>query len=155
MYMYSQMILIKKWWYLGVPLWCSRLRIQHCHCSSSGHCYGTGSSPGLGNFTYQKEKKKRWCLKQSWQTIFYKMSDSKYLGLGGHVVSFTSTQLWHFSEKVNSITIKSSQTNRRGCTSVKLGQKEAAGQICPIGHSLPNLSLNIFLVLFGSVLITY
>ena len=23
----------------GVPLWCSRLRIRHCHCSSSGHCH--------------------------------------------------------------------------------------------------------------------
>ena len=30
----------------GVPLWCSGLRIQHCHCSDSGNCWGTGSTPG-------------------------------------------------------------------------------------------------------------
>ena len=26
----------------GVLLWCSGLRIQSCHCSSSGYCQGTG-----------------------------------------------------------------------------------------------------------------
>ena len=35
----------------GVPWWYRRLRIQHCHCSGSGHCccYG-GSDPWPGNF---------------------------------------------------------------------------------------------------------
>ena len=28
-------------------MWCSRLRIWHCHCSGSGHCYGMGWIPGL------------------------------------------------------------------------------------------------------------
>ena len=32
----------------GVPVWLSRLGIQHCHCHGSGHCYGAGSIPGLG-----------------------------------------------------------------------------------------------------------
>ena len=32
-------------------LWLSRLRIQFCHCSGSGGCCGTGSSPGPGTFT--------------------------------------------------------------------------------------------------------
>ena len=35
----------------GVPLWCSGLRIWSCHCSSSGHCCGTGSILGPGTFT--------------------------------------------------------------------------------------------------------
>ena len=43
----------------GVPLWCSGLRIQHCHCSGGGCCCGTGSIPGLGNFYMpQKQPKK-------------------------------------------------------------------------------------------------
>ena len=28
----------------GVALWHSKLRIQHCHCNSSGHYYGTVES---------------------------------------------------------------------------------------------------------------
>ena len=28
---------------LGVPLWCSGLRSQHCHCSGLGHCCGSSS----------------------------------------------------------------------------------------------------------------
>ena len=32
----------------GVPLWCSRLRIQHFQCSSLGPCFGTGLIPGHG-----------------------------------------------------------------------------------------------------------
>ena len=35
----------------GVPLWCSGLRIQHCHCSGSGHCCDLGLIPGLGTST--------------------------------------------------------------------------------------------------------
>ena len=35
---------------LGVPWWLSRLRVQHSHCSSSGHGCGAGSIPGPGNF---------------------------------------------------------------------------------------------------------
>ena len=46
-----------------VLLWWSRLRIQHCHCSSLGHCRGLGSIPGPGTFKChrhsQKKKKKR------------------------------------------------------------------------------------------------
>ena len=30
--------------HLGVPLWCSRLKIQCCPCSGLGRCYGTGST---------------------------------------------------------------------------------------------------------------
>ena len=36
--------------YQGVPLWCSWLRIQCCHCSGSGHCCGTGVILGPGTF---------------------------------------------------------------------------------------------------------
>ena len=32
----------------GVPLWCSGLRIQHCHCSGSSCWCGLGWIPGLG-----------------------------------------------------------------------------------------------------------
>ena len=32
----------------GVLWWHSRLRIQHCHSSSSGHCCGAGMIPGPG-----------------------------------------------------------------------------------------------------------
>ena len=46
----------------GAPRWLSRLRIQHCHCSGSGHCCGVGSIPGLGTFRCcghdQKKEKK-------------------------------------------------------------------------------------------------
>ena len=61
----------------GVLLWHSRLRIQHCHCSSLGCCCVTGSIPGLGTsichgHDRKKGRKKRkesicqkkWCL--SW-----------------------------------------------------------------------------------------
>lgn len=33
---------------LGVPLWLSRLKIQRCHRSRSGCCYGVRSIPGPG-----------------------------------------------------------------------------------------------------------
>ena len=29
-------------------MWHSRLRVWHCHCSSSGHCCDVGLIPGLG-----------------------------------------------------------------------------------------------------------
>ena len=45
-----------------VPWWLSRLRSQHSHCSSSGHCFGAGLIPGPGTSTCcrhgQKKKKK-------------------------------------------------------------------------------------------------
>ena len=40
---------------LGVPLWGSRLRIPHCHCSSCG----AGSIPGLGTSTCHGHSKKK------------------------------------------------------------------------------------------------
>lgn len=44
---------------LGVPLCHSSLRIWHDHCSSLGHCCGTGCIPGLGSFTcYGRGSKK-------------------------------------------------------------------------------------------------
>ena len=36
--------------YWGVPWWCSRLRIQRCHCCGSGHCCGSDSIPGPETF---------------------------------------------------------------------------------------------------------
>ena len=33
---------------LGIPMWNSRLRIRHCHCSSLGRCCGVSWIPGLG-----------------------------------------------------------------------------------------------------------
>ena len=36
---------------LGVPLWRSGLRIQHCCCSGLGQCYGADWIPGLGTST--------------------------------------------------------------------------------------------------------
>ena len=55
---------------LGVPLWCSRLRIWHCHRS------GLGSVPGPGTSTccrcgQEKEKKK--CYQHSSQTPIFKI----------------------------------------------------------------------------------
>ena len=38
----------------SVPLWRSKLRIWHCHCSGSGQCCGVGSIPGLGTSTYSR-----------------------------------------------------------------------------------------------------
>ena len=46
----------------GVPLWCSGLRIQHCHSSSWGHSSGSRFSPWPGNFhmlQVQPKKKKK------------------------------------------------------------------------------------------------
>ena len=34
--------------FLGVVLWHSRLKIQHCYSSGLGHCYGAGLIPGPG-----------------------------------------------------------------------------------------------------------
>ena len=49
--------------FLRLLLWCSRLRIWHCHCSSLDHCRDSGLIPGIGLFTChrhgQKKKKKK------------------------------------------------------------------------------------------------
>ena len=44
---------------LGIPLWHSELRIQHCYCSSSGHCCGMGWIPGQGTPTCPETAKKK------------------------------------------------------------------------------------------------
>ena len=44
---------------LGVPLWCSRLRIQCGHCSGLGHCCDTVSVPGLGTSACHRCGQKR------------------------------------------------------------------------------------------------
>ena len=41
-----------------VPLWHSRLGIQHCHCSSLGRCYDVGLIPGTGISTYHRHGQK-------------------------------------------------------------------------------------------------
>ena len=47
----------------SVPLWCSGLRIWHCHCRNSGHCCGMAAIPRHKNFhmsqVQQKKKKKK------------------------------------------------------------------------------------------------
>ena len=53
----------------GVPLWYSRLRIQHCHCSSLGWYCGSGPIPclyflhaeGTAKKKKKKKKKKTYC----------------------------------------------------------------------------------------------
>ena len=61
---------------LGVLLWRSGLRIQHCHCSSSGPCYGAGSIPGPENFCVsqacREQKKSNACKADAW-VITYPM----------------------------------------------------------------------------------
>ena len=46
-----------------VPMWFSRLRIWHCHCSGSGCCCGVGSIPGPGIYAChtcdQKERDRK------------------------------------------------------------------------------------------------
>ena len=48
---------------MGVPLWCSGLRIW-CHSCGSGYCSGAGLIPGPGTSSCrgcgQKKKKKKW-----------------------------------------------------------------------------------------------
>ena len=49
----------------GVPVWCSRLRIWHCHCSGSGRWCGMGSIPGPGTSSCRRrglKKKKVKCI---------------------------------------------------------------------------------------------
>ena len=41
-------VLVSKLVAVGVLLWCSRLKIQHCHCRGLGCCCGTSSILGLG-----------------------------------------------------------------------------------------------------------
>ena len=43
--------LIHRYPYTGVPWWHQGLRIQHFHCSSSGHCCGVELIPGPGTST--------------------------------------------------------------------------------------------------------
>ena len=43
---------------VGLLLWYSRLRIQHCHYSGSGCSYGASSIPGLRTFTCHRCGKK-------------------------------------------------------------------------------------------------
>ena len=44
----------------GVPLWGNGLRIWHYHCSGSGHCYGTGLTPGPKISTCPESRQKEW-----------------------------------------------------------------------------------------------
>ena len=48
---------------VGVPLWHSRLRIRHCHCSGLGSSCHEGLIPGMGTSICrgggQKKKKKK------------------------------------------------------------------------------------------------
>ena len=69
----------KKTWCLkkpfsGVPMWCSRLRIQHFHCSQSGYSCHVGLIPGLGTSECYgcNQKKKTPCNKKplSWWSTF-------------------------------------------------------------------------------------
>ena len=57
---YNQIVKRQK---TGVLLWCRRLSMWNCHCSSLGHCCGMGLIPGLGIYecckSSQKKKKKR------------------------------------------------------------------------------------------------
>ena len=53
----------------GVPLWQSRLRIQHCHCNASGCCCDMGLIPGPITFTCCRlsppKRKPMHCLKKT------------------------------------------------------------------------------------------
>ena len=40
-------------------MWCSNLRIQHCHCSSLGCCSDAGLIPGLETYIYQGMARKK------------------------------------------------------------------------------------------------
>ena len=42
----------------GVPWWCSRLRIQHCHCYGLDHCCGMDLIPGSGTSSVECVAKK-------------------------------------------------------------------------------------------------
>ena len=52
-----------------VPWWLSRLRSQHSHCSSSGHCFGAGSIPGPGTSTCCRHGQKNKQTKNKQTTI--------------------------------------------------------------------------------------
>ena len=43
----------------GISAWFSGLRIQCCHCCSSGHCCGGGFIPGLGTSTCHRYGKNK------------------------------------------------------------------------------------------------
>ena len=51
----------KEWseWPEGVPLWCSGLQIQCCHCSSPGSCCVSGLIPGPGTYSVDATKKEQ------------------------------------------------------------------------------------------------
>ena len=49
-----------------LPVWHSRLRTQHCCCSSSGLCCGTGLIPGLGTTTCHRQAPPRPPQKCRW-----------------------------------------------------------------------------------------
>lgn len=80
-----------KRWYLGVPWWCSKLRIQHWHWCGPGHCCGLASISGLGISTchgcsqkiiikinkIKTSKRINWGLKQ----LVWDVADT--LGTGG------------------------------------------------------------------------
>ena len=56
---------LKKKKCFGASLWCRGLRIQHCHCSSSGSCFGAVLTPGqvtsvCCRHSKKKKKKKRY-----------------------------------------------------------------------------------------------
>ena len=52
----------------GVLLWCSRLRIQHCHYNGPGHCCCAGSNLGQefphATSAEKKKKKKKKTIKK-------------------------------------------------------------------------------------------
>ena len=81
---------------LAVPLWSSGLRIWHCHCSSRGHCCGSGSIPGPGTSTChghgQKNKKEQNNLKRPPET-FAEMNEAHELVPGNSVWERVSHQV--------------------------------------------------------------
>ena len=42
----------------GVPLWCTKLRIWHCHCRGLG-CWGSGLIPAPGTSTFHRYGQKK------------------------------------------------------------------------------------------------
>ena len=65
----------KKKGFVGISLWHRRLSIQHCHCSSPGHCYGADSIPVLETSICHRGSRKNKVFAKHFKTSPHKITD--------------------------------------------------------------------------------
>ena len=85
---------------VGVPLWCCRLRICHCHCGGPGCCCGMDLIPSLGNSACHGcgKKKKKNCSNMVHISYSRKLPSSFFSFLSSFLPPFPLSLLFDFQD---------------------------------------------------------